>query len=95
MTCPCDDLDLGPIEEAVSVLLAEAQSRATSPSLPAICDIEPYHQGATDAQKRCHAIATFVMLSRWLWCSTQSDPAECFDGQCVDYENKVDACYPA
>jgi hypothetical protein len=88
-------MDLGPIEASNSVLLAEAQSRAVSPSLPPICDIEPYRDGATNQQKKCHAIATLVMLSRWLHCSVQSDPAACFDGECAAYETRVDACYPA
>jgi len=95
MTCACDDLDLGPNEEANSVLIAEAQSRATSPGLPGICTIEPYHDGATTEQKKCHARRTLLMLSRWLYCSTQPNPSSCFAGECDDYANDVDSCYPA
>lgn len=95
MTCPCDNAELPTLETAQSVLHTEALAiDANSPNpLPDICEIEPYRVGATTAQKKCHTSRTLLMLARWIWCSGQSNPIECFDGYCEDYADQVDACY--
>lgn len=96
MTCPCDATELDYLEAVVASLLADAQGkRAANVGLPPICDIIPYHEGATNAQKKCHAAQSMIMLGRWLYCYTQSDPSACFSGECDDYADRVAACYPA
>lgn len=96
MTCQLDQLSTDTIDELVTnVLHPEAVSRHNpSSTVPEVCDLEPPREGETPQQRRCRLIEGLIMLSRWFYCATQSDPEGCFDDECENYADRVDACYP-
>jgi hypothetical protein len=98
MTCLCDG-DLSALEALQANALARANkmyddfNEEEAGSVPAICTINPYGVGATEAQKKCHSAETLIMLGKWFHCVTEPDPNDCFDGVCSDYSDAVDDCY--
>ena len=96
MTCFCDSSPLEELEALLTAAQAHATAmRASVAGLPVPCAIIPYHQGATNEQKKCHVGKSLAMYAKWFYCALQQDPSACFDGACEDYATDVDSCYAA